>query len=136
MSGETNLNRLLATMQPVLREGEYVFCSLPNGVGHSSSLDPLGLFKEEEGLTLILSRHQADGAGLSYAAIFALITLSVYSSLEAVGFMAAIATQLASHGISVNPVSAFYHDHLFVPTAQAETTMALLQTLIDENSTP
>ncbi len=123
-------------MQPVLREGEYVFCSLPVGVGYDAALTPIGLFQEEEGLTLILPRSRADGAGLSYAAVFAMITLSVHSSLEAVGFLAAIATQLASHGISVNSVSAFYHDHLFVPAPQAEKALALLQTLIDQNSPP
>lgn len=84
----------------------------------------------------MLDRSQADAAGLSYDAVFAMITLTVHSSLEAVGFLAAIAARLASHGISVNPVSAFYHDHLFVPIAQAERAMALLQSLIDENSAP
>lgn len=127
MAGETNLSTLLTTMQPVLHPGDYVFCSLPHAGGYDPSLEPIGYFKEEEGLTLILPRPQADAAGLSYGAILALITLTVHSSLEAVGFLAAIATQLASHGISVNPVSAFYHDHLFVPAAQAEAAMALLQ---------
>ena len=127
MAGETNLSTLLTTMQPVLHPGDYAFCSLPHAGGYDPSLEPIGYFKEEEGLTLILPRPQADAAGLSYGAILALITLTVHSSLEAVGFLAAIATQLASHGISVNPVSAFYHDHLFGPAAQAEAAMALLQ---------
>ncbi|MEP0926793.1 ACT domain-containing protein [Leptolyngbya sp. SLC-A1] len=118
-------------MQPTFREGEYVFCTLPSLSGHD--LDPIGFFKEEEGLTLIVSRHQAEAAGLPYSAIFAMITLSVHSSLEAVGFLAAIATRLAIHGISVNPVSAFYHDHLFVPVVQAETAIALLHELAAES---
>lgn len=129
MAGETNLSTLLTTMQPVLHQGDYVFCSLPHPSRDHPSFEPIGYFKEEEGLTLILPRPQADAAGLPYGAVFALITLTVHSSLEAVGFLAAIATQLASHGISVNPVSAFYHDHLFVPAAQAESAMALLQGL-------
>ncbi len=133
MGGETNLNQLLASMQPMLRDGEYVFCSIPLGVGYSADLDPIGCFKEEEGTTLILPRNQAEAAGLPYSAVFALITLSVHSSLEAVGFLAAIAPKLASHGISVNPVSAFYHDHLFVPVAQAEAAMALLHELAAES---
>lgn len=133
MTGETNLTRLLSSMQPTLREGEYVFCTLPTLAGHD--LDPIGFFKEEEGLTVILSRHQAEAAGLPYSAVFAMITLSVHSGLEAVGFLAAIATRLASRGISVNPVSAFYHDHLFVPAAQAETAIALLHELAAESNT-
>ncbi|MBW4482351.1 MAG: ACT domain-containing protein [Tildeniella torsiva UHER 1998/13D] len=135
MAGETNLNQLLTSMQPVLMEGDYVFCSIPQGMGYGAALNPVGCFKEEEGLTLILPRQQAEAASLPYSAVFALITLSVHSSLEAVGFLAAIATKLASHGISVNPVSAFYHDHLFVPVAQAETAIALLHKLAAESST-
>lgn len=134
MLGETSLNVLLKTMQPMRHSEEYIFCTVANGTAYDASLRPIGLFQEEEGLTLILSRLQADAAGIPYSAVFVLITLTVHSSLEAVGFLAAIATQLASHGISVNPVSAFYHDHLFVPVAQAETAMALLQILREENS--
>ncbi|MBW4461314.1 MAG: ACT domain-containing protein [Nodosilinea sp. WJT8-NPBG4] len=133
MDGETNLTKLLSSMRPILREGEYVFCTLP-ALG-SLDLDPVGFFKEEEGLTLILARPQAEAASLPYSAIFAMITLSVHSSLEAVGLLAAIATRLASHGISVNPVSAFYHDHLFVPVAQAEAAIALLHELAAESGT-
>jgi hypothetical protein len=56
-----------------------------------------------------------------------MITLTVQSSLEAVGFLAAITTKLATHGISVNAISAYYHDHLFVPADKAEIAMRLLQ---------
>lgn len=133
MVGETNLTRLLSSMQPTLREEEYVFCTVAALSG--PNLDPIGFFREEEGVTLILLRYQAESAGLPYSAVFAMITLSVHSSLEAVGFLAAIATRLASHGISVNPISAFYHDHLFVPVAQAETAIALLHELAVENGT-
>jgi uncharacterized protein len=131
MAGETDLTQLLKTMKPVLRQGEYVFCTLPNATHCPPYLDPVGYFKEDEGLTLMLLKPQADAAGLAYTAVFALISLTVHSSLEAVGFMAAIATHLASHGISVNPVSAFYHDHLFVPVRDAERAIALLQSLTD-----
>ena len=30
MAGEKDLSKLLASMSPVLHEGEYVFCSFPN----------------------------------------------------------------------------------------------------------
>jgi uncharacterized protein len=36
-----------------------------------------------------------------------MITLNVHSSLEAVGFLAAITRQLAQAGMGVNPASAF-----------------------------
>jgi hypothetical protein len=50
--------------------------------------------------------------------------LTVHSSLEAVGFLAAITARLAETGISVNVVSAFYHDHLFVPHDRADEALA------------
>nr|WP_281404536.1 ACT domain-containing protein [Pyxidicoccus fallax] len=53
--------------------------------------------------------------------------MSVHSSLEAVGFIAAVSTRLAAHGIGVNPVAAYFHDHLFVPSARATEALALLE---------
>ncbi|MBD2034133.1 ACT domain-containing protein [Leptolyngbya sp. FACHB-321] len=127
MSGETNLSYLLGSMQPILRQGEYVFCSLSHQEHGYAQLDPIGFFREDEGLTLILEREQADAVSLSYTAVFCMITLSIHSSLEAVGFLAAITGKLAEHDMSVNPISAYYHDHLFVPAGRAQEAMALLQ---------
>ena len=127
MSGETNLNKLLLSMQPILSQGEYVFCSISDRNYSYSHLDPIGLFKETKGLTLIIEREKADRAALPYAAVFCLITLSVHSSLEAVGFLAAVTSKLAKHNISVNPVSAYYHDHLFIPSDRAKEAMNLLR---------
>ncbi|MGL4884485.1 MAG: ACT domain-containing protein [Waterburya sp.] len=129
MSGETNLSTLLQSMQPILCKGEYVFCSISHQDSNYSNFNPVCLFREDEGLTLILDREQADAAAMSYTSVFCLITLSVHSSLEAVGFLAAITGKLAEHGISVNPISAYYHDHLFVPASRAQEAMDLLQEL-------
>ena len=126
MPGETNLEVLLKSMRPVLRDGEFVFLTTRRSLLEAASLEPLGLFHEEEGLTLILPREKAEAAGLPYTAVFRMLTLSVHSSLEAVGFLAAITNRLAARGISVNPVSAYFHDHLFVPSAHAEESLALL----------
>ena len=96
-------------------------CALP--------ISPLGFFREKEGVTVILPRADADQAGLSYAGTFAWITLTVHSSLEAVGLTAAFSRALAEVGISCNVVAAFYHDHLFVPVADAERALAALRAL-------
>jgi uncharacterized protein len=127
MSGETNLNTLLRSMQPILCQGEYVFCSIDRGDNRYSQLNPVGMFRENEGITLILKRQEADAVALPYTAVFSMITLSVHSSLSAVGFLAAITSKLAEHSISVNPVSAYYHDHLFVPIDRTDEVMKLLQ---------
>ena len=49
------------------------------------------------------------------------------SSLVAVGFLATVCSRLAEVGISVNPVSGFHHDHLFVPWDRREEAMAVLE---------
>ncbi|PSB12180.1 transporter [Pleurocapsa sp. CCALA 161] len=127
MSGETSLSKLLQCMQPILSPGEYVFSCLGDQDNRYSQLNPLGQFRESEGITLILEREQADAANLSYSSIFSMITLSIHSSLEAVGFLAAITSKLAEHDISVNPISAYYHDHLFIPVARTSEAIMLLQ---------
>jgi uncharacterized protein len=127
MSGETDLSTLLRSMQPILQQGEYVFCSISHQDNRYSNLDPVCLFREDEGLTLILDREQADAAFLFYTSVFCMITLSIHSSLEAVGFLATITGKLAERNISVNPISAYYHDYLFVPAVYAQAAMELLQ---------
>jgi uncharacterized protein len=131
MSGETDLIVLLKSMNPILRDGEYVFCSIPDQDTDWLKLNPICIFREEEGLTLVLQRESADEVNLSYQSVFRMITLSIHSSLEAVGFLAAITTKLAKHGISVNPISAYYHDHLFVPASRASDVMELLQDFLE-----
>jgi len=126
--GEKDLARLLAGLDPELHDGEYVFATLrertlPVGV------EPVMTFEEAEGRTLIVSREQAERAGLEAAFPSAWITLRIHSSLEAVGMMAAIATALANAGISCNAISAFYHDHIFVPRERADDAVALLRDL-------
>ncbi|MBB4185436.1 hypothetical protein GGE07_002077 [Sinorhizobium terangae] len=85
MSGVTDLARLLAEMNPILREGEYVYCTVQDDTASALALEPIGTFREAEGLTLILERSRAEAAGLSYGPVLRLITLSVHSALEAVG---------------------------------------------------
>ena len=48
---------------------------------------------------------------------------------RAVGFLAALLPTLAARGMGVNPVSGFFHDHLFVPADRAEDAMAVLRGL-------
>lgn len=84
------------------------------------------IFREREGDTLILPEEEASAAGLSFTFPSRMITLNVHSSLDAVGFLAVITTRLAAAGMGVNPVSAYFHDHLFVPAGRAGEAMAVL----------
>ena len=129
MAGERNLDVLIEGMKPQLRDGVFVFSTIAPGSEIPAAIDPLLMFREQEGTTLVMRREEADAAGLDYQFPSRLITLTVHSALEAVGFLAIVTARLAEAGISVNAVSAFYHDHLFVPEQRAEEALALLQGL-------
>ena len=133
MTAERELDALLRHMMPELRPGTYVFCTLPPSESIPATVTPLLTFHEQEGTTLVILREEAEAEGLSYAFPSHLITLTVHSALDAVGFLAAITTRLAAAGISVNAVSAFHHDHLFVPDDRADEAMALLQDMSGPN---
>jgi hypothetical protein len=126
MTGERDLDALLRHVKPEMRPGIFVFCTIPTGQSIPAALSPLLTFREQEGTTLVILREEAEASGLRYALASRLITLTVHSALDAVGFLAAITARLADAGISVNAVSAFHHDHLFVPADRADEAMALL----------
>lgn len=128
MAGETSLAALLRGMKPVLNDGEYVFCTVPDGV-MPDGINPLGSFREREGLTLILERSEAERAGLAFDYVAAWLTLEVHSALQAVGLTAAVASALAKAGISCNVVAAWYHDHLFVAHTDGPRALDVLRAL-------
>lgn len=129
MAGDTNLARLVGAMQPILHEPVFVFVSLPPGQSWQADVCPKMVFVEEEGTTLIVAADMAQAQGWQGTFRCRMITLNVHSSLEAVGFMARVTSVLARLDIGVNPVSAFYHDHLFVPEKRAQEALAALQQL-------
>lgn len=130
MSGETDLEALLARMSPRLLDGEFVFLSFADGAyGDRAELEPVAAVREDEGLTLIVPRHLADAHGLAYESVFRAITLQVHSSLDAVGLTAAFAARLAERGISANVVAGFYHDHVYVQRDAAAGALEALESL-------
>ena len=133
MPGETDLQKLLASMSPELSPGVFVFATLPPETPMPAGTDPIMFFREREGDTLILPEEEARAAGLPSAFPSRMITLNVHSSLDAVGFLAAITTRLATAGMGVNPVSGYFHDHLFVPADHAEEAMTVLRALAGDN---
>ena len=128
MTGITELSALLSSMSPELQKEEFVFCSVKGRIADYIHLNPVCFFQEQEGLTLVLSVDSAIQAYLPFDAKFKQITLTVHSSLEAVGLTAAIAEKLTAHNISANVIAAYYHDHIFVPTDKAEQAMDALKT--------
>ena len=128
MSGETDLTALLAGMSPELDPQPYVFATT-NTPEDVADLDALMRFTEAEGETLILKAGEAQSSALTCSGEYARITLKVHSSLEAVGFLAAVCSELVKNGISTNAVAGYYHDHIFVPLERAQDAQETLETL-------
>jgi len=130
MSGETDLKALLRDLSPTASEEDFVFVSLPEERVTSSLLrQSKGMYREREGVTFILDASLAQELGLPFEGTFRCITCEVHSSLDAVGMTAAMSTALAKVGISANVVAAYYHDHIFVPSAQVEKALNVLVAL-------
>ena len=133
MTAITDLDILLKAMSPELIEGDYVFCTVEGGLANYVHLNPIATFREKEGLTLVLTEEVATQAQLSFDGVFSMITLSVHSSLEAVGLTAAFATKLGSYGISANVIAGYYHDHIFVQKHKADQAMRALREFSEAN---
>jgi hypothetical protein len=128
MTGGTNLQELLGSMSASLVDGLYVFVTRSDNA-LPAGLVPRMIFQEAEGTTLIVLESDAKAHQLDYEFPCRMITLNIHSSLEAVGFIARIATELAKHDMGVNPVAGFYHDHLFVPDGREHDAIAILNNL-------
>ena len=88
------------------------------------------MFREAEGLTVISTLDSAEEHGLDYTFPSRMITCEVHSSLQAVGFIAEMARVLAERGLSVNPVSGFYHDHLFILYGGEQDAITALEAMV------
>jgi len=134
MTGETDLQNLISHMRPMLDPEPYVFCTFATkSLVELAKYEPIGLFSETEGMTAILPLERARELGLAEAEWFRRITLTVHSSLEAVGLTAAVAKALAEQGIPANVVAAFFHDHVFVPEERADAALTVLRSLSDQS---
>jgi len=127
LTGESDLAALLRGLSPRLNDGCYVYTQVRTGV--PAGADPLVMVREDEGMTLILARQEADRLDLAYEFVAAWITLEIHSALDAVGLTAAVSHVLTRAGISANVVAGYTHDHVFVPLERAEDAMRALATL-------
>jgi hypothetical protein len=123
----TDVDVILKTLEPVVLDGEFVV--LVVGEADVASLSPVAVIRELEGWTVVVRREDADARGLTYSFIGRWITLQVHSSLNAVGLTAAFSTALGHAGISCNVFAGYYHDHILVPSPDAERAVAVLRKL-------
>lgn len=137
--GGTNLQDLIRSMKPSISPETFVFGHIPSKTDSDSqnvlklltSLPVQMIYKEEEGWTVILEQSVAESVQLQSIFPCRKITLDVHSSLDAVGFMAAILRELTKLDIGVNPVSGFFHDHLFVPVGKEDAALDSLQKMAE-----
>lgn len=127
-TGESDLLTLISDMSPILDDQVWVFVSAKTVSNEFVAEHALATFREREGTTLIVLWENAEAFDRCSAPM-ARITLNIHSSLAAVGLTAAVSKALASEAISANIVAGFYHDHIFIPKASAETAMAALLSL-------
>lgn len=123
----TDLRKLLSSLSPRKRPGTWVYAVLPNGAPFPSCA--VATIAEAEGTTVVLRAEDAQSLGLQPLYEAAWITLEVHSSLAASGMVAKVAGVLAEQEIPCNVLAGYHHDHILVPEARAEDTLACLRHL-------
>jgi hypothetical protein len=129
---ERDLETLLKTLKVKRHEGMWRFETIPAEASSWSDLislrdvrDIAMLFHEDEGLSLITKALDTTPASNRWV----WLELSVYSDLQAVGFLAAVSKALSEASIPCNAVAAYHHDHVFVPEDNADRAITALEQL-------
>ena len=129
---ERDLSKLLSSLLVKQREGLWRFETIDKDAASWAELVSLRdvrqiamLFQEEEGLTVITAATDETPPANRWV----WLELSVYSDLNAVGFLAKVAAALTEADVPCNAVAAFHHDHIFVPEGKASAAVAALEAL-------
>lgn len=116
---------LLATLDVERRPGVFAYVVVPTG----SPPPPAAVAMVDEGDTTsyVVDAATLPSEGDTFRAAW--LTLTVHSSLEAVGLTAAFSSALAQHGIPANVLAGFHHDHVLVPEDRADEAITVLRAL-------
>ncbi|MEL6377233.1 MAG: ACT domain-containing protein [Pseudomonadota bacterium] len=125
---ESDLSTLLSTLAVHVCDGVWTFETAVEGPDSSAIMT----FREREGWTAIKAAHDATSSDNRWV----WLELTVYSDLNAVGFLARIAAALAEAGVPCNAVAAFHHDHIFVPEDKADLAIRALEALQAQATAP
>jgi len=113
-------------LSPALSDEPYVFATVDSA---APGVPMFAAVLEDEGLTLVLTKADADMAKLSYSYVAGRITLGVESSLDEIGLTARVSRALADAEISCNVIAGSAHDHLFVDWPLRFRALDLLRSL-------
>lgn len=127
---DTDLRTMLATLDVLREPGVYVFATVADA-RDAAALPCAAMLREREAWTVVLRRDDALEHGLFFDFEAAWLTLTVHSSLAAVGLTAAVAQALGAAGIPCNVLAGYHHDHLLVPDGDADRAIAALRALRD-----
>jgi hypothetical protein len=117
---------MLATLDVERRAGVFTFVT---GDWPTLASGAHATIDEAEGRTLVVTVESARGAGAPIEFEAAWLTLTVHSSLEAVGLTAAFSRVLGDAGIPCNVLAGYHHDHVLVPVDRADEAVAALRGL-------
>ncbi|EIZ77305.1 hypothetical protein WSK_4145 [Novosphingobium sp. Rr 2-17] len=119
---------MLAGMKPVLKEGVFFFCTTNDAIVAAALLQcSLAIFREDEGIALVLAEDDARQHGFDLSMPMCRIVLEVFSALDGVGLTAGVATALADDGIPCNMIAAYHHDNVFVPKPMGHRAVSILK---------
>jgi hypothetical protein len=127
----TDLKAILAALDVYARDEAYVVATVDHGSPAVS--DAHATIAENEGITVVLPEGAARRHGIVGEPTFAWLTLTVFTSFEAVGLTAAFSAALADANISCNVLAGYHHDHLLVPSRDHYRALQVLRGL---RSTP
>lgn len=123
--GETDLAKMLATLRVERRPGVFTYVAVrvptPGLLAAAQAMVVEGEFT-----TLVLPVDAARRAGLDVEIEMAWLSLTVQSSLEAVGLTAAFAKTLGDESIPCNVLAGYHHDHILVPVERAQDAIDAL----------
>lgn len=124
--GEMDLQTMLDSLDVERRPGTFTFVAVeiptPGLLAAAH-----GMVKEGKLTTLVLPVESARRAGLPVVIEMAWLSLTVQSSLEAVGLTAAFAKILGDEDISCNVLAGYHHDHILVPVERAADAIQALK---------
>ncbi len=125
--GEIDLDVMLATLAVQRRPGVFTYIAVevptPGLLAAAHAV-----VKEGSLTTIVLPLEAAERAGQLVTVRFAWLTLTVHSSLEAVGLTAAISERLTRQNIACNVLAGYHHDHVLVPVERVDDAIAALTT--------